>query len=55
MRNRVKFFAALIVCSALIQPNGLWADQVGVHYAEGPLHGFLVLQTLEGRPSRLVT
>jgi hypothetical protein len=49
MPSRVKFLAALIACSALIQPNGLWADQVGVHYAEGPLHGFLVLQTLEGK------
>src|ERR1700680_5156445 len=49
MWNRVKFFAALIACSALIQPNGLWADRVGVHHAEGPLHGFLVLQTLEGK------
>ena len=49
MPNKVKFVAALIVCSALIQPNGLWADQVGVRYAEGPLHGFLVLQTLEGK------
>ena len=49
MPNRVKFFVALVVCAGLIQPNGLSADQVGVRYTEGLLHGFLVLQTLEGK------
>lgn len=49
MLNRSKFLVALIACVGLMQPNGLWADQVGVRYAEGLLHGFLVLQTLEGK------
>ncbi len=49
MPNRVKFFVALVVCAGLIQPNGLSADQVGVRYTEGLLHGFLVLRTLEGK------
>jgi hypothetical protein len=49
MPNRVKFFAVLIVCAGLIQPNGLQADQVNVHHREGLVHGFLVLRTLEGK------
>ena len=49
MPNRVKFLAVQIVCTGLIHPNGLQADQVNVRYREGRAHGFLVLRTLEGK------
>jgi hypothetical protein len=48
MPNRVKFFFALVVCAGLMLPNALSAEQISVRYAEGLVHGFLVLQTLEG-------
>jgi len=49
MPNRAKFLAVQIVCTGLIHPNGLQADQVNVRYREGRAHGFLVLRTLEGK------
>jgi hypothetical protein len=39
----------LLIC-ALLQPNALPADPVAVRHTEGLMHGFLVLQTLDGKP-----
>jgi hypothetical protein len=44
-----RLLAVLLVCAALLQPNALRADPVPVRYTEGLTHGFLVLQTLEGK------
>jgi hypothetical protein len=38
----------LLICAAILEPNLLTAEQVPVRYIEGVLHGFLVLQTLQG-------
>jgi len=38
----------VLACAALLQPGALPAEQVAVRHAEGLVHGFLVLRTLEG-------
>jgi hypothetical protein len=38
----------LLACAALLQPGKLLAAPVSVRHAEGVVHGFLVLRTLEG-------
>ena len=40
----------LLACAALLQPGALPAEQVAVRHAEGLVHGFLVLRTLDGNP-----
>ncbi len=40
----------LLACAALLQPSALPAEQVAVRHAEGLVHGFLVLRTLDGNP-----
>src|SRR5580700_9978552 len=42
--------AALMVCAALAGPAASPADPVVVRYAEGLVHGFLTLRTLDGTP-----
>jgi hypothetical protein len=49
MAKRIVFLAALVMCASFLQPGRFLADQVGVHYTEGLLHGFLALRTLEGK------
>jgi hypothetical protein len=49
MLKRATFLFALVVWASLFQPRTSFADQVGVRYTEGLLHGFLVLRTLEGK------
>lgn len=49
MPKRVKCLVALVVWAGFMQLNTTLADQISVRYAEGLLHGFLVLQTLEGK------
>jgi hypothetical protein len=39
---------ALLACAVLLQPAPLPAEQVARRHAEGLVHGFLVLRTLEG-------
>ena len=46
--NISRLLVAVLVY-ALLQPNALRADPVPVRYNEGLTHGFLVLQTLEGK------
>src|SRR5947209_7925756 len=47
---RAAGLAAVVVASAiLLQPNVLPADTVPVRHTEGLMHGFLILQTLDGR------
>jgi hypothetical protein len=44
-----RLLVAVLACAALLQPNALRADPVPVCYTEGLTHGFLILQTLEGK------
>jgi hypothetical protein len=37
-----------LACLMLLQPSAILADPVPVRYAQGLMHGFLVLQTLDG-------
>jgi hypothetical protein len=39
----------LLVSAALLQLSPLWAQAVAVRHAEGTVHGFLVLRTMEGK------
>jgi hypothetical protein len=39
---------ALLACLIFIWPSAIRANQVPVRYAQGAIHGFLVLQTLDG-------
>src|SRR5438309_6408934 len=39
----------LLVVALLVQPKALLSEQVPVRYAEGLMHGFLALRTLEGK------
>ena len=47
--NMSRLLVAVLAYATLLQPNGLRADPVPVRYTEGLAHGFLVLQTLEGK------
>lgn len=51
MRRRVKseLCAVLLTCAMLLWPGRLRADSVAVRHAEGLVHGFLVLRTLDGK------
>jgi hypothetical protein len=49
MAKRIVFLAALVMCASFLLPSRFLADQVGVHYTEGLLHGFLALRTLDGK------
>jgi hypothetical protein len=49
MAKRIAFLVALVLWAVLLQPSTSLADQVGVRYTEGLLHGFLALRTLEGK------
>lgn len=42
-------WAVLLIFTALLQPGVLPAELVAVHHAEGVVHGFLALRTLEGK------
>jgi hypothetical protein len=44
-----RLLVAVLVSAALLQPSVLRADPVSVRYTEGLTHGFLILQTLEGK------
>jgi hypothetical protein len=50
LKMRAKTFpvAILMACAALAGPAILPADPVAVRYAEGLVHGFLALRTLDG-------
>jgi hypothetical protein len=39
-----------IACTFLLWPDALRGQTVGVRYAEGLVHGFLVLRALDGTP-----
>ena len=41
--------AVLLACAALVHSNALAADAVEVRRTEGLMHGFLVLQNLQGK------
>ncbi len=47
-RVRSRPLAILLICAAALSAGALWAEPVAVRYAEGLVHGFLVLRTLEG-------
>ena len=47
-RRRGRTIALLLVCSAVLPAFLLSAESVSVRYAQGILHGFLVLRTLDG-------
>ncbi len=49
MAKRIAFLAALILVAGIFQTSTLWADQVGVRFTEGLLHGFVALRTLDGK------
>jgi hypothetical protein len=40
--------AVLVAWAALLEPGAIRAESVAVRYAEGLVHGFLVLRTLDG-------
>jgi hypothetical protein len=50
MRAKTFSIPVLIVCAALAGPALLPADPIAVRYAEGLVHGFLALRTLDGTP-----
>ena len=45
---RSKLLAVLLACAVLLQPGPLAAAPIAVRRAEGVVHGFLVLRTLDG-------
>jgi hypothetical protein len=47
-RVRPRLLVALFACAVLILPDALRGEPVAVRYAEGLVHGFLVLRTLDG-------
>jgi hypothetical protein len=47
-RRRVGLVGTLFVCTALFQPDALRGEPVTVRHAEGLVHGFLVMSTLDG-------
>jgi hypothetical protein len=49
MPKRIKWLITLVVWAVFAPMNIASADQVGVRYAEGLLHGFVVLRTLDGK------
>src|SRR5438477_12867703 len=46
---RSTLIAILLACAAMLQSNALFADTIPVRHTEGLIHGFLVVQTLEGK------
>src|SRR5437773_7460367 len=46
---RSTLIAILLACTAMLQPNALFADTIPVRHTEGLIHGFLVVRTLEGK------
>ena len=51
---RSTLIAILLACAAMLQPNALFADMIPVRHTEGLIHGFLVVRTLDARPSPMV-
>jgi hypothetical protein len=47
---RSRSLALILTCVALLQSDMLLGAQVGVRRAEGLVHGFLLLSTLDGKP-----
>src|SRR5512143_2495701 len=45
---RSRLLAMLLACTALLQPGALAGEPIAVRHAEGVVHGFLVLRTLDG-------
>lgn len=45
---RCRRLAILLACAALLQPGNLSGERIAVRQREGLVHGFLVLQTLDG-------
>ncbi len=48
--KKFTLFAIVLTCAALLQWGELFAAPVAVRHAEGLVHGFLVLNTMEGTP-----
>jgi len=44
-----RLLVVLLSCAALLQPAALQAEQVHVRHAEGLVHGFLALRSLDGK------
>ncbi len=49
--KKFKLFAIILTCAALLPWGELFAAPVVVRHAEGLVHGFLVLNTMEGAPA----
>jgi hypothetical protein len=49
--GRPKRLTWLIACASLLCPGALPGQTVAVRHAEGLVHGFLILRTLDGTPS----
>ena len=45
--RRMLLIVSLVAGGVLLQPGALPAEPVAVRYAEGVVHGFLILRTLE--------
>jgi hypothetical protein len=50
VRSSLIVVLVLMTWAVLFQPDALPADTVPVRHTEGLMHGFLVLQTLDGKP-----
>jgi hypothetical protein len=48
--RRRKLLMRLIPCASLLWPCALLGQTVAVRHAEGLVHGFLILRTLDGTP-----
>lgn len=48
IRKRVPAIALLLVCSAVLSTFRLCAESVPVRYAQGVIHAFVILRTLDG-------
>jgi hypothetical protein len=48
--GRARLLTWLIACASLLWPDALPGQTVAVRHAEGLVHGFLSLRTLDGTP-----
>src|SRR5437588_9056475 len=46
---RSRLIPILLACTAMLQPNALFAEMIPVRHTEGLVHGFLLVLTLEGK------
>lgn len=49
MAKRTAFLIALVLATGVFQTRASLADQVSVRYAEGLVHGFVAVRTLDGK------